>query len=294
MARFGLVHHKDDCSRQLARRWRAVLQRLWHQASDEDSTAEKPPTGELAPFIADANVDTLYVSLFAYALPAALIERGARFKAEAQQVDASVETPWQVFDAPLSMWKAGVGTSQINRGVSWSFLLRNAFVMLRLRRVPLQGLISSVRLSAECLWTYGSHVALDGVRDALAAMWAGGWDGTVEAAAQEVAAVRWQLSQIHLCVDVANWAPQPADLDRVLTCSRKRTVHVPSRADEQLAAFATLADGCDELDAFLLGTSEEWSELLAATGADDVTDDLDDLAGGGLNGIEVGEETPRG
>jgi hypothetical protein len=69
------------------------------------------------------------------------------------------------------MWQAGVGTSQAGRGVSWSFLLRNAYLMLRLRRSPLQDLIGSVRLSAEGLWTFGGRTALDGTREALRELW---------------------------------------------------------------------------------------------------------------------------
>jgi hypothetical protein len=221
MARFGLVRHKDDCSWQLARRWRSILQRLWDRAPEEKPTSPQAAAGERAPFIVDANVDTLYVSLFAHALPAELVERCEHYEAEAQHVDGPVETPCRVFDAALSMWKAGVGTSQTNCGISWSFLLRNAVVILRLRRSRLHGLIGSVRLSAECLWTCGPRAAFDGVRDALAAIWAGSGDSSPEEAERVFAAVRWQLAQLHLCVDVANWAPQPADLDRVLTCSCK-------------------------------------------------------------------------
>ncbi len=106
-------------------------------------------------------------------------------------------------------------------GVSWSFLLRNAYVMVRLRRTPLQGLVGSVRLSAECLWTYGAHVALDGVREMLETMWG-------EAGRGSFSRLRWQLSQLHLCADVANFAPEPADLDRFVTRARKKAIYVPS------------------------------------------------------------------
>jgi len=175
MARFGLVRHKEDCSWQLTRRWRPILRRLWEGTSGGEG--DEPPTpvdGEAVPFVADTNVDTLYVSLFAPALPRGLVERCDALKAAAQLEDAPVETCWCLFDAPLSMWKAGVGTSEKGGGVSWSYLLRNAYVMLRLRRKPLQGLVGSVRLSAEALWTFGPRAALDACRSLLADLWATG------------------------------------------------------------------------------------------------------------------------
>ena len=49
--------------------------------------------------------------------------------------------------------------------------------------------------------------------------------------------VRWQLSQIHLCVDVARLEPNAADVDRLVSRSLKRALHVPSIADVEAAAW---------------------------------------------------------
>jgi hypothetical protein len=107
------------------------------------------------------------------------------------------------------MYKAGVGTRTKGRGVSWSYILRNAMVMLLLRKSPRSGLVGSARLSAECLWTYGARGALDRLRDDLALVWANAEPGSFRQ-------VTWQLSQIHLCADVTNFEPEPADLSRLL------------------------------------------------------------------------------
>jgi hypothetical protein len=73
------------------------------------------------PIIVDTGVDTLYVNLKASdGLPAALVDRCDALKAVAQAEDRTVETPWLIFGAPLSLYKAGVGTCAKGRGVSWS------------------------------------------------------------------------------------------------------------------------------------------------------------------------------
>jgi hypothetical protein len=169
MARFGLVRHKDDCSWQLSLRWRSLFRRLWEETPEEEPSAVAS-AHDTAPFIVDQNIDTLYVNLLAPTLPRRLGSACTALKVQAQELDQPVETPWRVFDAPLSMWKAGVGTSEKNNGVSWSFLLRNAYIMLRLRKTPLQQLVGSIRFSAECLWMHGPRSALDEARQALALM----------------------------------------------------------------------------------------------------------------------------
>jgi hypothetical protein len=205
----------------------------------------------MAPFIVDRNVDTLYINLQAPASPRRLMTMCATLKAQAQEADQPIETPWRVFDAPLSMWKSGVGTSEKNKGVSWSFLLRNAYVMLRLRKSPLHQLVGSIRFSAECLWMYGPRTSLDEGKDALARMW-----GAPEREEEQFDLVVWRLSQLHLCVDVANFAPEPADLERIVTHARKKAVHIPS-VDDAISVLAL--DGGNE--DFLVAPPDEWSDL---------------------------------
>ena len=247
MVVFRLVRHRDDCRWQLSPRWRAILQRLWDRLPP-DEPANVPgelESSEDTPFVVDTGVDTLYVNLKASnGPPAALVDRCDALKAVAQAEDRTVETPWLAFGAPLSMYKSGVGTRAKGRGVSWSYILRNGMVMLLLRKSPLSGLVGSARLSAECLWTYGARGALNWLRDDLADMWASAEPGNFRQ-------VSWQLSQIHLCADVANFEPNPADLSRLLTRSRKRTIHIPSLHDVEAAAAGNLEDTVSLDDAWL-------------------------------------------
>jgi hypothetical protein len=111
MALFRLMRHRDDCRWQLSAHWRAILQRLWDRLPPNEPTIEGSASNQpdRAPLIVDTGVDTLYVNLKASAgLPAALIDRCDALKALAQAEDRTVETPWVVFGAPLSMYKAGV------------------------------------------------------------------------------------------------------------------------------------------------------------------------------------------
>jgi hypothetical protein len=278
MARFGLVRHKDDCSWQLSLRWRSLLRRLWDGTREEEQNLLRVEH-DATPFIVDQNVDTLYVNLLAPALPRHLANMCATLKVQAQEADQPVETPWRVFDAPLSMWKAGVGTSEKNKGVSWSFLLRNAYVMLRLRKSPLQQLVGSIRFSAECLWTFGPRSALDEAKDAFARMW-----GAPEEEDEEFDRVVWRLSQLHLCVDVANFAPEPADLERMVTHARKKAVHIPS-FDVAMSAFAMEADS----DVILAALPDEWSDL-----SNPLFEGLDFAAEHDLLNEDDGEERAEG
>ncbi len=256
MARYKLVRHRDDCRWQLSPRWQVILRRLWKATPADDPPASEPAhDDEAIPFIADTGVDTLYVNLLAQHLPQALIQACDTLKAQAQEDDQTVETPWSVFDAPLSMYKAGVGTRVKGRGVSWSYILRNGMVMLLLRKAPLSGLVGSVRLSAECLWTYGPRAALDRLRADLETMWRHAEPGSFRG-------VTWQLSQIYLCTDVAQWTPQPADLARLLTRSRKKAVHMPSAAEVELAFANAAADETAGDDAWLSGMlPPDWEGL---------------------------------
>jgi hypothetical protein len=255
MARFRLVRHIDlDCTYRLARNWEAILRRLWAGCPDDDAPSLPVDDAAPVPFVVDRNVDTFYISLLVPSddddlrvLPERLAGLCDQLKAAAQAADGDVETPWRLFDAPLNLWKAGVGTSGKGKGISWSFLLRNDLVMLRLRRAPLGQLLGSVRLSAKLLWSYGPRGALDAVYALVHEMWG---DETA------FAALTWQVAQVHLCVDVAHFRPEPADLARVVSHTRKRAIHIPSFDDEE-----TSLPGSDDIDNFLDLVPDGWDDL---------------------------------
>jgi hypothetical protein len=289
MAAYKLVRHRDtDCRWQLSPRWQSILSRLWTGAlADEvaNEAAGPLPLDPVAPFVADSGVDTLYVNLLsADGLPARLITDCDALKAQAQEEDASIETPWSVLGAPLSIYKTGKGTSGQGRGVSWSYILRNAQVMVLLRKTSLAELLGSVRLSSEALWTLGPRAALDGVRRDLRLLWGGGQGG------QHYKALRWQVSQIHLCADVANFVPIPIDLERVLTRSLKKAIYFPSATEVDLAFTPT--DDAMSLEPWELDWAPpEWAalplELLDQAGLSSWQDATDEaLEADGIFGLD--------
>lgn len=217
MARFRLITHREDCSWRLSAKWKAMLHRLAQGASDEDAS---PASVEIAgaPFIVAQCVDTMNVNLLAEEVPANLVALCEHYKALAQAANKSVATPWLFAGAPLSMLKSGKGTGE-QGGVSWGFILRNEMAEVDIRKVPVSGIVASVRLSSECLWTNGPRAALDLMRSALQTMW------TDRQAFREV---RFCLSQIHLCADVAHFVLSPELVPRVRTHAINRTLYAPS------------------------------------------------------------------
>lgn len=321
MAAFKLVSHYDDCTWRLNRRWRARLARLAEGLPPDEprERRKRDAEGEADPFIADVGVDTLYVSLYGDEVPTALLEACDYYKDLAQEDDATIETEWLFFDAPLSMYKHGVGTGKGNR-VSWSFLLRNEYLQLLLRRTPLQGMFGSVRFSAQCLWTFGPRGTLDRFASDLDVLWqamAGGRvfrqmygpDGdAAEAQTQDredeaISAVRFQLSQIHLCADIAHFAPEPSDLARVVSRSFKKAVHIPSIMEQNTPDPSRFADDGDDEDAdfgaFLLSepwevesVPPEWEGVPVDFYADGEEDDENKASTDKTEDENEGDETP--
>jgi hypothetical protein len=83
-----------------------------------------------------------------------------------------------------------------------------------------------VRLSAEVLWEQTPKKALDLMQTMLRSMWLD------PKAYKEVAL---QLSQIHLCADIANFPLTPDMLGRLISHSLSQTIHVPSDDEENLS-----------------------------------------------------------
>ena len=228
MAGYHLVHHREDCRWRLSLQWRDILRRLW-QGTPEEPPEEEPLTEtQDAPFVADAGPDTMYVNVLADAMPPALIRACDHFKTQAQARDETAETPWLIGEAPLSMLKAGKGTTK-KEGVSWGYVMRNEMVEVKLRKVAIGGIAGVVRLGSRFLWTYGARDALDQMRVLIQCLWL--WEYDPEAD-DEIADPAYQLSQLHLCADVVNFRPQPSDLPRIVTHSISMAVHVPSEDDE--------------------------------------------------------------
>src|SRR5262249_7584110 len=107
--------------------------------------------------------------------------------------------------APLTMYRAGVSAKQ-GGGVSWAYILRNPSLTLLIRRSPLGGIVAQARLGSEGLWRLSERRALDELDVLVRRMWVRQLpfrrDHTGARKAQDAA--RWQVSQVHIAVDVAH------------------------------------------------------------------------------------------
>ena len=95
----------------------------------------------------------------------------------------------------LNMLPNGKAVSK-NGGVSWGFILRNDLVEIRLRKKPMSGIVAIVHFLAKALWLNSPKTCLDQMQSCLKTMWADP-DAYKE--------VTFQLSQIHLCADIAHF-----------------------------------------------------------------------------------------
>jgi hypothetical protein len=229
MARFGLIRHRDDCTWRLAKNWWFILQRLW-DSTPNDPPPALPDADHPLPFVVDAGIDTLYVNLLAAAMPLGMLHACEALKALAQARDEPIETPWQLWGAPLSMWKAGKGSSKKGKGTSWGYILRNEWVELRLRKTAVGDIVGRVHFLAKLLWVHGPRPALDAVAGLLETLWFWDYDPEQDDPDDPLAMPRWQTSEMHLCADIAHFTLQAPDLERVITRSIHQVAHVPSLA----------------------------------------------------------------
>ncbi|MBA3824248.1 MAG: hypothetical protein H0X24_10195 [Ktedonobacterales bacterium] len=117
--------------------------------------------------------------------------------------------------------------------------------------------MAAVHFLAECLWLNGPKPSLELMTKTFRMLWSD---------PDAFQRVRYQMSQLHLCADIAHFPLTDAYLPNLVTRSIKRTVHLPSDADLALDdssydAQTTLSD------------DDEWLYAgMAPPGWDDVAD----------------------
>jgi hypothetical protein len=237
MRRARIVRHTSSCEWALSPTWKERLHHLWHgiaRTQRERFVTQPPPA---APRLLAAGIDTWYLNWLApEALPAGLRRHLDDLQAQANEDDEEVDTPWIYDGVPLRMYRAGVNTAQ-GGGVSWSYVLRDPSLTLLIRKHPLGKVIAQARLGSECLWRLTDVRALNELDTLVRRMW-----GTTDTEGT----CRWQVSQVHLAVDVAN-APIEADqLSRYVSRSRHQVIYEAARSEVErltsdLDSEATLA-----------------------------------------------------
>lgn len=144
-----------------------------------------------------------------------LLEALEIWKRRAQDEGEPVTTPWAFQGMALQMRPNGAGRGH------WQWLLFSRLVTVAVSRGKWSGGIAQVRLSSEYLWSSGDlEKALDQVHTFLV-----GFLGD---------RLFLQVSEVHVCVDLANWKSiETLDYRRVFVSrSRKRVDH--AEADWQI------------------------------------------------------------
>jgi len=239
MRKQKLVRHTYDCFWTLSKKWQALLLSLWQGRTKQEGERTPAPCDAPSAQSVACGLDTFYVNrIDRDGLPAQLHLQLEDLQDLARANDAEVDTPWRYDGAPLVMYRAGVNTTQ-GGGVSWSYILRNPSLTLLIRKTPFGGIVAQARLGSECLWRLTPLRAMNALDALVKRMWR---DTLCDPRKQRGGeAARWQVSQAHLCHDVAN-APLSLDqLDRYVSRSRQQSAYAV--AQEDLQRLYAVVDG---------------------------------------------------
>ena len=185
------------------------------------------------PYVVAAGIDTWYLNrIDPGGLPSTLRRELDELQQQAVEDEEEVDTRWAYDGVPLRMYRAGVNTEK-GGGVSWSYILRNNSLALLVRKAPLGGIVAQARLGSECLWRLTPRGALDEVDALIRRMWASPIPFHRKGGKSDPA--RWQVSQVHLAVDVANASLEAEQVNRYVLRSRTQAVYEAAKSEvEQL------------------------------------------------------------
>ncbi len=180
-----------------------------------------------------AGIDTWYLNRIDPAgLPLALRHELDDLQQRAAEDEEEVDTRWVYDGAPLRMYRAGVNTEK-GGGVSWSYILRNNSLALLIRRAPLgrHRRPGAARLGMPL----APHPAARTGRGRRADPPHVGPSDPLPPRTASARTARWQVSQVHLAVDVANAPLALEQASRYVSRSRSRAVYEAAKSEvEQL------------------------------------------------------------
>jgi hypothetical protein len=264
------VRHTQDCQWALSPTWKPRLISLWQGVTKCEGERTRADEPEKLPYSLGAHIDTWYLNrIDDRGLTPDLAVALDDLQEQAQHNELEVDTPWTYDGTPLGMYRHGSSAAQ-SGGVSWSYILRNASLMLLIRRKPLGGIIAQARLGSECLTRLTAKRALEELDVLVRRMWSGS-----ARRPKNYAGARWQVSQVHLAHDVANTTLELEQLDRYVSRSRRQTQFEASQADLQ-ALYRIVDNHEEDEDELLFGVP---SDVMAEAFAPDVfLDEFDEAA----------------
>jgi hypothetical protein len=159
------------------------------------------------PTIVGANIDTWILNVKGE-LPEWLADELDRLKAASQEADEDVPTPWTFAGETLFIKAHGSGRQ-------WRWILHCPSLHLDVGRGKLNHIVGKARLASAFLWEQGLDVALAKAFDFLATLYGEG--------------ITLQVSEVHLCADIAGWELSLDDAQAFITRGHNRTTHVEDR-----------------------------------------------------------------
>ncbi len=269
LRKYRLARHTSTCEWALSPTWKDRLLNLWKGVDREVREQFPAQSTPSDPSIVAAGIDTWYLNRIDPAgLPSTLRRALDELQQQAAEDEEEVDMPWRYDGTPLRMYRAGVNTDQ-GGGVSWSYILRNNSLALLIRRAPLGGIVAQARLGSECLWRLTPRRALDEVDALIRRMWARPIFFRQDRK-QETA--RWQVSQVHLVVDVANAPLEAEQATRYVSRSRTQAVYEAAKSEVEKLLRAIYGPEAEDLDALVL----DWDSLYEDDSYD-AFDPFDDL-----------------
>jgi len=163
-----------------------------------------------APRLVAANMDTLILNIKLQTLPEDLEGELDHLKALSQEADADVPTAWNFASETLYIKAHGSGRQ-------WRWILHCPALHLDVGPGKLNGIVGKARLSSAFLWEQGPGVALATLYPFLVGVFGDGF--------------MLQVSELHLCCDVAGWDLSLADAGAFISRARTRRSYL-LRADE--------------------------------------------------------------
>jgi hypothetical protein len=158
----------------------------------------------MPPTIVGANIDTWILNIKGE-LSGTLADELDRLKELSQEEEEDVATSWAFAGESLFIKAHGSGRQ-------WRWILHCPSLHLDIGRGRLNHIIGKARLSSAFLWEHGPDVALARLFDLLVALY--GESFTL------------QVSEAHLCADVAGWELSLDDAKAFITRGHNRTTHV--------------------------------------------------------------------
>lgn len=161
-----------------------------------------------------SNGDTLILNAHGK-LPEDLIEDLDHLKELSQDADEDVPTSWRFVSETLYVKAHGSGRQ-------WAWILHCPSLHLDVGKGKLNGIVAKARLSSSLLWELGPEKSLATLY-AFLVSFLGGESFTL------------QVSEVHLCVDVAGWDITLADAEAFVSRSRGRKSHLVRQEEDEIS-----------------------------------------------------------